>query len=86
MEVKLAWLEPASDGEGAAAQDAEPQAPESSPRSSRRKPPRLPGAKVTLPPMPLVPPDGPPRHRTMEVEMSWLEVVDEKEGGTERES
>jgi hypothetical protein len=84
MEVKLVWLEPVSDDEGAAhPPEAEAVEP---PRSSRRKPPRLPGAKITLPPMPIVPSDGPTPHRTMEVEMNWLEIVDESTHAPKRAS
>jgi hypothetical protein len=62
-----------------------PAAPDServAPPSSRRKPPRLPGATRTLPPMPIVPTttqhSPPRRNHTMEVEMSWLELLEEK--------
>jgi hypothetical protein len=72
MEVKVDWLEreePATDPIGEA------------PPSSRKKPPRLPGAARTLPPMPVVPTKTqrppPQRHHTMEVEMNWIELLDE---------
>jgi hypothetical protein len=66
MEVQVAWLEEAN--------------VEEAPTSSKRRPPRLPGSKMTLPPMPVVPSSPPPpqRRATMEVDMSWVEVVDER--------
>lgn len=51
------------------------------PPSSGKRPPRLPGAARTLPPMPVAASPSvrpPPRHKTMEVEMNWVELVDEK--------
>jgi hypothetical protein len=65
MEVQAAWLEETLE---------EPAAPS----SARKKPPRLPGAARTLPPMPVVPSKAPPRNHTMEVEMNWLEILDER--------
>lgn len=48
------------------------------PSSGRKKPPRLPGASFTLPPMPVVTKSHPPpkRRNTVEVEMQWVELVD----------
>lgn len=92
----MAWLE-----EDGARANADGEAPKSG-----KRPPRLPGAARTLPPMPVppsasiaampavrVPTEGggqpagasaasPPRHKTMEVDMNWVELVDE--GGTKR--
>lgn len=52
---------------------------EEPPTSLRRKPPRLPGAFRSMPAMPVVTskPPPPPRRHTQEVEMSWVELVDE---------
>lgn len=78
----MAWLEPPVRITTPPASENKP------PPSSRRRPPRVPGAARTLPPMPLpesveAAADGvvgegvvPARHHTMEVEMSWLELVD----------
>ena len=72
IDVETEWLdsspEPPASNEGALG-------------SPRKRPPRLPGATRPLPPMPFVsmtqrPP--PRRHATMEVDMSWLELVEEK--------
>ena len=41
-----------------------------------KKPPRMPGAAVTVPPMPIAASE-PPRRNTIEVEMEWVELVDE---------
>lgn len=45
---------------------------------SRHRPPRLPGSMRTLPPMPILPskPPPPPRRVTQEVEMNWVEIVE----------
>jgi hypothetical protein len=69
MEVQLAWLETA------------PATEESPSPSPRKKPPRLPGAPRSMPAMPAMPTGAgtPPRRHTMEVEMSWVELVDEKQ-------
>lgn len=45
-------------------------------QKTRRKPPRMPGAAVTVPPLP-VPASEPPRRNTIDVEMEWVELVDE---------
>lgn len=96
VEVQLAWLEPdPGDVTRASALerpsklpiDVEAERldpllePAASNESPRKRPPRLPGAAQTLPPMPIVsmtqrPP--PRRHATLEVEMNWLELVEEK--------
>lgn len=76
----MAWLD----------RDATDEEPASAtPPSSRKKPPRLPGAALTLPPMPVTPSKTqrpPPRNNTMEVEMNWVELVDEakREGAKKR--
>jgi hypothetical protein len=45
---------------------------------NRKKPPRMPGAAVTVPPMPVPPSTSqPPRRDTIEVKIEWLEVVDD---------
>jgi len=75
MEVEIAWLETPS-----AADEA------GTPQAKRKKPPRLPGANRTLPPMPVLPSTASlraaasPRHPTMEVEMNWLELLEERTG------
>ncbi|MBX3197463.1 MAG: hypothetical protein KF850_06515 [Labilithrix sp.] len=80
--LRPAELQPEpGDGEHEASSTHAPPLPP--PPSSRKRPPRLPGAARTLPPMPVPsttekPP--PRRHATMEVEMSWLELVDDKAG------
>jgi hypothetical protein len=69
MEVQVAWLE-------------EPEAKDKSesPSPAKQKPPRLPGTRE-IPPMPAAaavakgPP--PPRRGTIEVDMRWVELVDE---------
>lgn len=89
MEVQMAWLEvrvdephveqvPTPVASEARAKD-EPEFPEEAPTSLRRRPPRVPGAQRTLPPLPHVPtkPPPPPRRMTTEVEMSWVELVDD---------
>lgn len=49
--------------------------PEEAP-SSKARPPRLPGAARTLPPMPVpTQTKPPPRRATMEVDMNWLELI-----------
>jgi len=75
----MAWLEPPVP---AVAEEVQPP---SAPPSSRRKPPRVPGASRTLPPMPLLPSPAEleaappsPRNHTMEVELNWVELIDEK--------
>lgn len=47
-------------------------------KKTRKKPPRMPGAAVTVPPLP-VPASEPPRpqRNTIDVEMEWVELVDE---------
>ena len=80
IEVQMSWLEP----DETSAEVAEPAEPEPAPPSSRKKPPRLPGAAHTLPPMPLIPSQRPPPpRRTMEVDMSWLEVVEGNKAAAE---
>lgn len=86
MEVQAAWLQtqaedspPSSTPYGGSAEEAA--------RAMRlRKPPRVPGAMRTLPPLPVgrtkppppVPAKSPiPRHLTTNVEMSWVELVDD---------
>jgi len=80
MEVQMSWLEI----EESPARSVDPQAAPPSSAATRKKPPRLPGATRTLPPMPLVPSPTqapPPPRKTMEVDMSWLELVDDKASG-----
>jgi len=80
MEVQMSWLEV----EESPTRSVDPQAaPPPSSSAARKKPPRLPGARRTLPPMPLVPSptQAPPPRKTMEVDMSWLELVDDKGSG-----
>ena len=74
----MAWLEPPADL-------VEEEPPSEAPTSSKRRPPRLPGAKKTLPPMPVgstVPPPGSVARKTMEVDMRWVELVDEPKKDT----
>jgi hypothetical protein len=79
MEVQMNWIE-VSDNEVQIVDRLPSEAPPSS--SGRKKPPRLPGASLTLPPMPVVtkssPPPGPQRRNTVEVEMQWVELVDDE--------
>ncbi len=74
IEVEADWID-VTETVGAA-EDAAAAA-----SSARKTPPRLPGAPRTLPPMPVssAPTECPPspRHRTIEVEMNWLELVEE---------
>jgi hypothetical protein len=62
IEVDVSWLEevPASKQPAAAA-----------PAPTRKKPPRMPGATVTVPPLPARGSEPP-----TEVEMEWVELVD----------
>jgi hypothetical protein len=79
MEVQLAWLEPevspkaSRPPEGAVTKNDKPQA---TPPSSRRGPPKLPGVP-DIPPMPVASSMAPKRRHTIEVEMQWVELVDE---------
>lgn len=72
---------PASATASAAASTADEFPDNEAPTALRKRPPRVPGALRTLPPMPLnsVPtkPPPPPRRHTQEVEMSWVELVDD---------
>ena len=62
----MAWLEPPD------------EAPLSEqPSSSKKRPPRVPGSARTLPPMPAGASSRPPPRQTMEVDMAWVELVDE---------
>lgn len=67
MEVQVAWLDPP---------DESPISEK--PSSSRKRPPRVPGASRTLPPMPVGASSRPPPRLTMEVDMAWVELVDER--------
>ena len=64
MEVDISWLEehPAV-------------------KKTRKKPPRMPGAAVTVPPLPVAASEPPrverPGRKTIEVELDWVELVDE---------
>jgi len=75
----MAWLDP--EDEAITTESTAPRS-ENAPPSSRKKPPRLPGAAMTLPPMPVVgpkterPPSLPARRMTTEVDMQWVELVD----------
>jgi hypothetical protein len=65
MEVDISWLEEALEKDGKAKAAKAPKA----------KPPRMPGAAVTVPPLPVAP--EPPRRNTIDVQMEWIELVDE---------
>jgi hypothetical protein len=65
MEVQMAWLD----------LDKEDKA-KAPPPSSRRGPPKLPGLP-DIPPMPVVSSVAPPRRHTIDVEMQWVELVDD---------
>jgi hypothetical protein len=60
---------------------APPEAERAKPKDGRKRPPRLPGAVRSMPPMPGAKPSAAPKppesRRTIEVEMSWVELVDE---------
>ena len=62
----MAWLEPPDDA-----------VISEKPPSSKKRPPRVPGASRTLPPMPVGMSSPPPPRPTMEVDMAWVELVDE---------
>jgi hypothetical protein len=66
MEVDISWLETTP-----AVQ-----------KTKRNKPPRMPGAAVTVPPLPVAASEPPrrsekPGRSTIEVELDWVELVDE---------
>ena len=64
----MAWLDP----------PGEELVPSSEPpASSKKRPPRVPGSARTLPPMPAGASSRPPPRQTMEVDMAWVELVDE---------
>jgi hypothetical protein len=76
MEVQMAWLD--SRENDPTVEQVTPVVPPVAPR----KPPRLPGAKMTIPAMPALPSahtkgPPPPKRITQEVEMSWVELVDD---------
>jgi hypothetical protein len=82
MEVQLAWLEPTADAADVQSDDDEAPVP-----SSRKRPPRLPGAAFTLPPMPVVSNSSqPPRRNTINVEMNWVDLIDEETGKVKKPS
>lgn len=62
MEVDISWLED--------------ELKKKSDDTTRKKPPRMPGAKFTVPPLP-VPASEPPRRNTIDVQLEWVELVDE---------
>jgi len=64
MEVDISWLEDVPEVKKAKAEAKKGQ-----------KPPRMPGAAVTVPPLPVASSE-PPRN-TIPVKDEWLEVVDE---------
>ena len=66
MEVQVAWLDPPDEASLS-----------EQPASSKKRPPRLPGSARTLPPMPVGTSSRPPPRPTMEVDMAWVELVEE---------
>jgi hypothetical protein len=52
-------------------------APQTAGRPSGKKPPRMPGAAVTMPPLPVTTTSEPPRRNTIDVQMEWVELVDD---------
>lgn len=56
------------------------------PPSSKRRPPRVPGAAHTLPPMPVGASSPPPPRPTMEVDMAWVELIDEPKAASAAET
>lgn len=75
MEVDISWLE-----DELKKHDDKTKAPTTAERPSgplRKKPPRMPGAAMTVPPLPVTAYDPPPRRNTIDVQMEWVELVDE---------
>src|SRR5262249_9003756 len=67
IEVQAAWLE---------ADPPKKSTPSSPPRKG---PPPLPGSNVAPPPLPVAEPRKLESEKTMEVDMRWVELVDERE-------
>lgn len=66
MEVDISWLE-----------DKPELKKDAKDAAKKKKPPRMPGAAVTVPPLPVAASE-PPRRNTIDVEMEWVELVDDK--------
>jgi hypothetical protein len=74
MEVDISWLEDELKKDGKDGKAS--KAPKTAQRPSGKKPPRMPGAAVTVPPLPVAASE-PPRRNTIDVQMEWVELVDE---------
>ncbi len=79
MEVQANWLEVIEPQSKSQEPSITEKAGESAPASGRKKPPRVPGAALTLPPMPVSDEASPKGRGTMEVDMRWVEIVDDRE-------
>jgi hypothetical protein len=67
MEVDISWLEDKPELKNDAKDPKDPK---------KKKPPRMPGAAVTVPPLPVAESER-TRRNTIDVEMEWVELVDE---------